>query len=143
LTKIDDATAAATRAAEDTRKKLQDEFDEARKKEDKALEDSVAQLKKEFEKENLDAIEALTRTGMVQKTGQQRIKAKMEESERNKDREINAIQTKLNLEVRHVQNRYKFWAVALPPILPLVVAVVVILLRRKQEHEGVSRSRLR
>ena len=70
-------------------------------------------------------IEALNRVGMVQKTGQQRMKAKMEELERKKDQEINAIQTQLNLEVRKVQNRYKLWAVVLPPIAPFVTFVLL------------------
>jgi ABC-2 type transport system permease protein len=35
------------------------------------------------------------------------------------------------------------WAVLLPPIPPLLVAIVVFFTRRAKEREGVSRSRLR
>ena len=35
------------------------------------------------------------------------------------------------------------WAVILPPIPPLLVAIVVFSLRRKREREGVAKSRLR
>ena len=143
LTRIDEAMADATRAAENTRKRIQDEFEETRKKEEKVLEDSLAELKKEFEKQGLDAIEALNRVGMVQKTGQRRIRAKMDELEERKKQELDAIQTRLNLQIRREQNWYKFWAVALPPIPPLALAVVVLLHRRKQEREGVARTRLR
>jgi ABC-2 type transport system permease protein len=35
------------------------------------------------------------------------------------------------------------WAVVLPPIPPLLVALVVFFTRRAREREGVSRARLR
>jgi ABC-2 type transport system permease protein len=49
----------------------------------------------------------------------------------------------LKREIRGVQDRYKWWAVVLPPIPPLIVGVVVFALRRVHEREGVSRRRLR
>jgi ABC-2 type transport system permease protein len=42
-----------------------------------------------------------------------------------------------------VQNQYKLWAVLLPPIPPLLVALVVLMARRAKEREGVAGSRLR
>lgn len=143
LTKIDDATETARKASDDSIKKLRDEFEDAKKAEDKKLEESIAGLKKQWEKDSLDVIEAANRVGMVQKTGQQRIKAKLEELERKRDQEISRIQTQLNLEIRRVQDAYKLWAVILPPIPPLALAVGVFLYRRREEKEGVSRSRLR
>ena len=37
-----------------------------------------------------------------------------------------------------VQDCYKLWAVLLPPIPPLIVALVVFFNRRASEREGVS-----
>jgi hypothetical protein len=42
-----------------------------------------------------------------------------------------------------VQNSYKFWAVVLPPLPLLGLALGVFFIRRANEHEGVSKSRLR
>ena len=42
-----------------------------------------------------------------------------------------------------MQIQYKLWAVLLPPIPPLLVAVVVFFTRRAREREGVAKSRLR
>jgi ABC-2 type transport system permease protein len=42
-----------------------------------------------------------------------------------------------------VQDKYKLWAVLLPPIPPLIVAFVVFFNRRANEREGVSKARLR
>jgi len=49
----------------------------------------------------------------------------------------------LALKVRQVQDQYKLWAILLPPIPPLVVAIIVFMTRRAREREGVARSRLR
>ena len=62
---------------------------------------------------------------------------------RRLDDETTTQRTELNSKVTEVQNWYKFWAVALPPILPLVVGVLVFISRRMREREGVSRSRFR
>ena len=42
-----------------------------------------------------------------------------------------------------MQDQYKMWAVLLPPIPPLLVAIAVFITRRGGEREGVARSRLR
>ncbi len=60
-----------------------------------------------------------------------------------RDQKINKIETDLALKVKQVQDRYKMWAVLLPPIPPLLVAVFVFFSRRAREREGVARSRLR
>ena len=42
-----------------------------------------------------------------------------------------------------MQDKYKLWAVILPPIPPLLVGLGVYFSRRAKEREGVARSRLR
>ena len=61
----------------------------------------------------------------------------------DKDRKIKQIETKQASEIRRLQDRYKMWAVVLPPIPPLIVALIVFFTRRAREREGVARSRLR
>ena len=56
---------------------------------------------------------------------------------------MKASQTNLELAVRKVQDDYKLWAVLLPPIPPLIVALVVFFNRRASEREGVNKARLR
>jgi len=45
--------------------------------------------------------------------------------------------------IRNVQDFYKFAAVIVPPILPILLALWVYFRRRAKEQEGVSRTRLR
>jgi ABC-2 type transport system permease protein len=74
--------------------------------------------------------------------------------ERVRDVQISGLEKKRNLqvkqserelaaEIRGVQDRYKFLAVLLPPILPIVLAFFVFFHRRKAEQEGVDTRRLR
>mgnify|MGYP001217586354 CR=1 FL=1 len=48
-----------------------------------------------------------------------------------------------DLKILEIQNFYKFLAVALPPIPPLLVGLIVFVSRRLREREGIAKSRLR
>ena len=62
---------------------------------------------------------------------------------RERNREIEQVRYNMDLRIRGMQNQFKLWAVMLPPIPPLLVALVVFTLRRLKEREGVSKRRLR
>jgi ABC-2 type transport system permease protein len=85
----------------------------------------------------------LQELSMLEESGNQRIQARTEQLQRERDQNINKIDTQLNVLIRKVQNQYKSWAVLLPPIPPLLVGLAVFFVRRAREREGVSRSRLR
>jgi ABC-2 type transport system permease protein len=143
LSRIDESTEAARKQTDKTRERLQTEFDKAHDEEEKELKKTLTDLEGEMKKKKLDSQEIILRVAMAQQRGQDRIQAKLDQLKQERDREINRIETSLNLQIRHVQDRYKLWAVLLPPIPPLIVAAAVFFLRRYQEREGVSRSRLR
>jgi ABC-2 type transport system permease protein len=79
----------------------------------------------------------------MQQSLEQQRQTKLAQLRAEKDQKINKIETDLALKVKQVQDRYKMWAVLLPPIPPLLVAVFVFFSRRAREREGVARSRLR
>jgi ABC-2 type transport system permease protein len=56
---------------------------------------------------------------------------------------VEAVERRLETQIRREQDRQKWLAVLLPPIPPLVVAFFVFFRRRAQEREGVATSRLR
>jgi len=80
-----------------------------------------------------------------------RVKAKLDrrkqvEEEKNRrleDKKIDEINRDIDLEIAKIKNVYKFLAVALPPIPPLLVGVIVFARRRLREREGIAKSRLR
>ena len=103
----------------------------------------MADLRKELQTEKIDENDAERRAEIVLVEGQERLKAKVEQLEREANEAIEKIETDLNLKVQQVQDYYKLWAVLLPPILPLVLALGVFVVRRVREREGVAKSRLR
>ena len=103
----------------------------------------VDELREDMKKRNIDLAEIGRRVSTALKTGQQRMEAKLKRKEQERDREINRIETMLNLQIREVQDWYKMCAVVLPPIPPLLVAVVFFFTRRAREREGVAQTRLR
>jgi hypothetical protein len=62
---------------------------------------------------------------------------------RERDVKVEAVERQLESKIRKEQDRQKWLAVLLPPILPLVVAFFVYFKRRALEREGVAKSRLR
>jgi ABC-type uncharacterized transport system involved in gliding motility auxiliary subunit/ABC-type transport system involved in multi-copper enzyme maturation permease subunit len=140
LTRIEQATEAARDDTAKTRDRLNKEVETTEKTEREALEGKIEELKK---REGLRAQEAIIELALAQQDGERRLSAKIEEVKLKRDREIKRIETKLARQVRQVQDGYKMWAVLLPPIPPLLVALGVFLVRRSREREGVSRSRLK
>jgi len=63
--------------------------------------------------------------------------------QRERDDRIEEARRQTDLRILEIQNFYKFLAVALPPIPPLLVGLVVFVSRRLREREGIAKSRLR
>ena len=145
LTKIDEATAEARKETASMRQQLQQKFEKTSRELEDEIKKQEANLKKKLESEgaNVNLAEIGQSVGLALQTAQRRRDAKIETLKQDRDRQINEIETKLNNQIQAIQNQYKMWAVLLPPILPLLVALFVFLTRRSREREGVSRSRLR
>ncbi len=114
---------------------------------EKSIKDAQAQFETELDKvrkdTSLDPRQKRIMIDSLQETGQRRLLAKTDELKRQKDDNIEQAERKAQLEITDIQNRYKFLAVSLPPIPPLVVGLIVFFNRRAREREGVSRNRLR
>jgi ABC-2 type transport system permease protein len=140
LARIEEQTKGAKKDAADSRERFVKKYEEQEQAEQKAIEDKVAELRK---RKDMDIQQMAIEVGMMERTLEQQRDAKLEQLRREKDREFNKIETALNTRVGDVQFWYKLWAVVLPPIPPLVVALVVLVTRRAREREGVAKSRLR
>ena len=140
LARIEERTKEAKQEATDAREQFTKDFEAEEQRQQQAILDKIAELKK---RKNVDTQQMLIEVAMMQQDLERQKESKIEQFRRDKDRKINKIETDLALKVRHVQDQYKMWAVLLPPIPPLLVAVIVFFTRRKREREGVARSRLR
>ena len=63
--------------------------------------------------------------------------------ERARDKEISTIQRESESKLAALRNRYKLAAVMIPPIPPLLFAIIVFFIRRIRERQGVASARLR
>lgn len=143
LTQIEEQTAEARKETNKLREKLNEEFAQAQKDEEKKLNDEIEKLRKDYAEQQLDQQAIVQRVEIALTRGQKSMNERVAALEQKRDRELNQIDTDLAVKVRRVQDRYKMWAVIFPPIAPLVLAVAVFITRRVREREGVSRSRLR
>ncbi len=143
LNRIEEQTEKAREDTAKTRERLREEFEKTQAEEQEKLDREIERLRERMQKERLGPVEIATRVQTVLNDGQRRLEIRLERLRQDMDREVNGIETKLALAVRGVQDRYKFWAVALPPIPPLLLAVIVFFTRRIKEREGVAKTRLR
>lgn len=144
LVRIEKVTEKARRDSLAAREKLIEEYEKMREEEERKLQERVKKLEEEFKKRgDIPIQDVLIRVAMAQKEGERRLEARLEQLRQKRDAEINRIETELNVHIRRVQNMYKRWAVALPPIPPLLVGLAVFAYRRWREYEGVEKSRLR
>ena len=144
--------------ARDEESKREEELQEMLNKEvDKIKEENAAE--DENYKKQLEEIEARQReegTAYVgdrlrilqvqaQKKAENEAKLERKQTELNdklqSDRKL--IRRDADLKISNLQTSYKLWAVAIPPLLPMMVGLVVFVYRRLREREGVSTSRLR
>ncbi len=95
------------------------------------------------QREGIDLQQMALEIQAAMQANERRLDATIERLERDRDREIERTERNLALEVRGIQDRFKFAAVLLPPVPPLVLAVIVYGRRRRLERIGVPRQRIR
>ncbi|HEY2841052.1 MAG TPA: Gldg family protein [Pirellulales bacterium] len=140
LTEIENRTKESREESIVERKKIMDDYERTVRVEEE-------KIKKEFEK--LDSSKELTEQARMQQaqiamqTGMARVEKLKTDKRRELNQKLKEIDVDLNKQVTSVQNWYKFWAVVLPPSLPLMVGLLVYFNRRAKEREGVAPTRLK
>jgi ABC-2 type transport system permease protein len=133
---FEDRFNAAIKEAEDANKKALKDFqsrvDELKKKQEEGQDVSLADLNT-----------AAQQLGIKQQELNQKLDVKREVLQRERNDKIEKVRRETDLQILEIQNRFKFWAVAIPPIPPMIVGLIVFVVRRLREREGVAKSRLR
>jgi ABC-2 type transport system permease protein len=127
--------------AEETQKKnvakIQKIVDDLKKKQEEGGEE-VNQ--REVMRQLQGAAQDLTAT---MATEQRRTQIKIETSERQRDSELKRIERELDSDIRQVQSMYKWLAVLIPPVPPLILGATVFMRRRFLERESITEARKR
>ncbi|NOZ39944.1 MAG: ABC transporter permease [Planctomycetes bacterium] len=140
LTKIDEATKSYRENANKQEKKFLDQIKEELAEAQKTFEEEVAAVSK---LEGLSEGAKQQRIEIVRRRAQERLQADLKSIETRRNRNLKQIEYDLEQEVRTVQGRYKKYAIMIPPIPPLLVALYVFFRRRETEREGIVKERLR
>ncbi|MEI8213428.1 MAG: Gldg family protein [Planctomycetota bacterium] len=72
-----------------------------------------------------------------------KLEIEREKLKRERDRNVRDARRKADEAIDDIQNRYKWLAVFIPPIPPLIVGIVVMVSRRLREREGIAKNRLK
>ena len=141
LVRIEERTKEAKQQAADATDQFIKDYEAQEQKEQQAIEDKIAELQK---RKNIDRQQMAIEVLLMQQDLERRKEAKTEQLRQEKKRANRQDRDRPGAEgAMQVQDQYKLWAVLLPPIPPLMVAVIVFFTRRAREREGVARSRLR
>jgi ABC-2 type transport system permease protein len=138
LTAVEKQTEAARAGANEERQKFIKQFEEKRAEEQAKLDKRLEELN---QRKDMDSMQMLQEVAQAQQAGQNRLNTAIAEMEKDRDRQIEMIEKKLNLHVRKVQDRYKLAAVLLPAVPPLLVGLFVFARRRAMEKIGVPKER--
>ncbi|MEN1680674.1 MAG: Gldg family protein [Planctomycetota bacterium] len=121
---------------DDIRKEAEDEITKARER----YSEQVAKIEND---PSIDPIEKPQRLERVRIREQRKRDVTIAGLEKELSQKLAGSERELQSYIRGVQDRYKFLALVIPPIPPLLVGVWVYFRRRAMEKEGVSKDRLR
>jgi ABC-2 type transport system permease protein len=140
LTKIDEAT----RANREQATKDEDAFIEEINKEEqdarKAMSEKIDQVES---RKDLNSMEKDVLLEQVRMREQDKLDAKVRALAAKRKRQVKEIRYDLDQQIHGVQDTYKLYAILIPPILPLLLALAVFFHRRELERQGVARDRLK
>jgi ABC-2 type transport system permease protein len=150
LERIEDAVADAREQADKERQEFIAKFDDEEKAASASMQSEIGEFEKKIKEmetagdsDPKAAMQAMQQLANRQRLAQRRLDTKVERLKRERDVKVEAVERQLESKIRKEQDRQKWLAVLLPPILPLVVAFFVYFKRRALEREGVAKTRLR
>jgi ABC-2 type transport system permease protein len=149
---IEQATEATKQVVYDETQKFAKEFQLAQEEISLAANNEMREQREEVEKlqaridnnEPVDMVAFNLKKQRLEQTlreQQQKLVSKYEELSNARQEKERAIGLKAELEIQEIQRKFKLAAVLIPPIPPLVVALIVFTRRRLLEREGISKAR--
>ena len=139
LTAVSSLTEAAKKLRQKDRQEADEAFEKIQKEENDKFQKKIQELR---DRKGIDEQTAEQEVMMALTDGQQRLELEKAAQERKRDEKYREIERNLAGQVQRVQDRYKILAVALPPLLPLMIALCVFIVRRSKEGEGVPVDRI-
>ncbi len=140
LTGIENATADYRQKKLDER---QDFIDKATEQIEAARQESRDATAKIEQRTDLDPVAKRQLVERERLQQERELAVKINKLEQDRNKSVRQNERDLRAYINSFQDRYKFAAVIVPPILPILLAFWVYFRRRAMEQEGVSKERLR
>jgi ABC-2 type transport system permease protein len=140
LAKIDEATRESREKANMDEEKF---IEEITKQEQEARAEMATKIDQVESRTDLNSLEKDVLLEQVRMRAQGELEAKVRTMASDRRRKLKEIEYDLDQKIRTVQDKYKLFAILIPPIPPLLLALAVFFRRRELERQGVARERLR
>jgi ABC-2 type transport system permease protein len=140
LAKIDEATRESREKANKDEEKF---IEEITKQEQDARTEMATKIDQVESRTDLNSLEKEVLLEQVRMRAQGELDAKVRTMASDRRRKLKEIEYDLDQKIRTVQDKYKLFAILIPPIPPLLLALAVFFRRRELERQGVARERLR
>jgi ABC-2 type transport system permease protein len=140
LTRIDEATYDSRKQANEDEDKFIAQIDKEEQDARKSMNDKIEQVEG---RTDLNQMEKSVLLEQVRMREQDKLDARVRSLAEERKSKVKEIRYGLEQNVRSVQDTYKFLAILIPPIPPLLLALAVFFRRRELERQGVARERLK
>ena len=156
---VEEQAAVARTEAQQQIEEFQEDFDQAEETAREAQTAAVAELNKKVNelqdkartsgaatsgREIQRALQAaMQQVAMRTEVEQRRFDTQVERLKRERDRKLVDIERKLENQEQRIRNTYKWMALLLPMLPPLLIGLIVFVRRRSLEAEGISAARRR
>ena len=110
---------------------------------EKSLNERVLKLNEQLKAGEITQTEAEESREWLLSVGQNEMQKAINRQMTNVQKEIALMEKDCQTKILQIQNERKLLAVLLPPVLPLLIAILVFVYRKNQERLGVSARRLR
>ncbi len=137
----------------DNQKKYQEDFNSAIQEAEEEIQKSIASFQEKVERlqregatdpsKQAELISTIQQLQIQRAAYERKLAIRREKMEAERDEKIQESRRQAETQVLKLQNFYKFMAIAIPPIPPLLVGIGVFVTRRVREREGISKTRLR
>ncbi len=124
-------------------KALMGQIQDRQKELEKSLNARVTKLNEQIQSGEISRAEAEETREWLLSAGHQEMQKAISRLTMNIQKEVDRLEKDYQTKIVQIQNERRFLAVVLPPILPLLIAFVVFLYRKRQERLGISAQRRR
>ena len=140
LTKFDTIRKELNKKRMDIVEKAEEDAEKELEKAQKALDDAVAEVQKRDDLKPEEKVRILT---TVQESQSRQFQVRKEDIDKKKTKKVQDAERELNEQMNDHKQKVVIMAVAIPPLLPLLLAFIVYFRRKSREIQNVSKSRLK